>query len=478
MEPLYATELVNFFPDAGRVESRRGYEQYADVGSMLPVETLVSHLGGAMRKLFAVTSEAVYNVTDPEAITTDVNTGITAGRWRSATLNRNTVMVNGTDAPLRHDESGAWVPHGFTGTVTPSNLTQITAFQNRLFFLEKDSSKLWYGDLSHVTGELNDIDLGLVASQAGNAVAIGSLTLDTGQGVDDLLAIFMERGHVLVYAGTDPSNASTWALSGIFHLGPVIGDRPLVRLGADLIAITSDGYIPVLQFLQGGRQQTNLAISDAISSTVADAVRRHRNVPGWQPILHTPAKWLLINVPTAEATQHVMNAQTGAWTRFTGMDARCWETFGDDIFFGAPGGLVHKADFGTSDNGTAIRAVGRTAYSMLGSPYDKQIRAVRPFVESEGATTQFATGISVDYVRSVPRLSAGVLSEAGTLWDTALWDTFLWAAGSTRSREWRGVSEQGAAVAVHMLALTSGDPLRWFSTDILFDQLQGSLAVV
>ena len=119
MEPLYATELVNFFPDAGRVESRRGYEQHADVGSMLPVETLVSHLGGAMRKLFAVTSEAVYDVTDPEAITTDVNTGITAGRWRSATLNRNTVMVNGTDAPLRHDESGAWVPHGFTGTVTP-----------------------------------------------------------------------------------------------------------------------------------------------------------------------------------------------------------------------------------------------------------------------------------------------------------------------------------------------------------------------
>ena len=103
---------------------------------------------------------------------------------------------------------------------------------------------------------------------------------------------------------------------------------------------------------------------------------------------------------------------------------------------------------------------------------------MRPFVEAEGATTQFATGISVDYVRSVPRLSAGMLGEPGTAWDTALWDTFQWAAGAERSREWRGVSEQGAAVAVHMLAQTSGEPLRWFSTDILFDQLQGSLAVV
>ena len=96
------------------------------------------------------------------------------------------------------------------------------------------------------------IDLGLVNEMGGNCIAIGSLTLDTGVGVDDLLAVFMSRGHVLVYAGTDPSNADTWQISGIFHLGTVIGDKPLVKLGGDLIAITSDGYIPLLQFLGAG----------------------------------------------------------------------------------------------------------------------------------------------------------------------------------------------------------------------------------
>ena len=70
---------------------------------------------------------------------------------------------------------------------------------------------------------------------------------------------------MLVYAGTDPSSIETWSLSGIFHLGKVIGDRPLVKLGGDLIAITSDGYIPLLQFLGAGREQRQLAISDKIA---------------------------------------------------------------------------------------------------------------------------------------------------------------------------------------------------------------------
>ena len=70
-------------------------------------------------------------------------------------------------------------------------------------------------------------------------MAIGSLTLDTGVGVDDLLAICMSRGDVLIYAGTDPSTANSWQISGKYKLGTVIGDRPFVKLGGDLIAITS-----------------------------------------------------------------------------------------------------------------------------------------------------------------------------------------------------------------------------------------------
>ena len=84
-------------------------------------------------------------------------------------------------------------------------------FKNRLFFLEKDSASLWYGDLNAITGPLHKFNLGLVNEEGGNCLALGSLTLDTGVGVDDLLAICMSRGDVLIYAGTDPSDGERLA---------------------------------------------------------------------------------------------------------------------------------------------------------------------------------------------------------------------------------------------------------------------------
>ena len=116
----------------------------------------------------------------------------------------------------------------------------------------------------------------------------------------------------------------------------MIGDRPLVKLGGDLIAITSDGYIPLLQFLGAGREQGQLAISNKIAPTVTEAVSIQGDLEGWQAILFSEANWLLFNVPAGPGgfEQHVMNVQTGAWCRFTGMKSHCWETRKGKLYFG------------------------------------------------------------------------------------------------------------------------------------------------
>ena len=322
------------------------------------------------------------------------------------------------------------------------------------------------------------IDLGLVNEMGGNCLAIGSLTLDTGVGVDDLIAIFMSRGHVLVYAGTDPSRAETWQISGIFHLGKVIGDRPLVKLGGDLIAITSDGYIPLLQFLGAGREQKQLAISDKIAPTVTEAVRMNSELDGWQPILYSEANWLLFNVPVGPGRfdQHTMNVQTGAWCEFTGMNANCWETFGDKLYFGGSSGKVFAADTGGSDDGTPIRGVVRSAYNYLHSPYDKQFRLLRSHIESAASGTQISIGASVDFDRRLPALSPGTTAQAGTAWDVGSWDTFAWSSGLARHRAWRGIAVKGAAVSVHLVSYTSSDQISLFSSDVVYDSVTGAIA--
>ena len=107
---------------------------------------------------------------------------------------------------------------------------------------------------------------------------------------------------------------------------------------------------------------------------MTEAVRLQGALEGWQAILFSEANWLLFNVPAGPGgfEQHVMNVQTGAWCKFSGMKAHCWETFKGNLYFGADDGEVHQANSGGTDNDTSIRGVVRSAYNYLRSSYDKQ----------------------------------------------------------------------------------------------------------
>ena len=479
MEPHYAVHCENYFPHRGRVISRRGTAEYADLPVDRNVGTLFAHEQGGTDRFYAFTDAALYDVTDPDSITEVVGSGITSEYWRGALANGQAIFVNGEDAPIRIDSSGAEVAHGFSGTgLTVSDLTQVTVHQNRLFFVEKDSTKIWYSALNAVTGALSSYDVGLVNEEGGNVVAVGSLTRDTGIGVDDLFAIFMSSGHVLIYAGTDPSSANTWSLSGIFQLGRVIGDRSLVKLGGDLIVVTADGYIPLLQFLSTGREQRQLAISDKIAPTVTRDVELFGDEPGWQAVLYPEANWLLFNVPQGGGIyhQHVQNVQTGAWCLFTGMNAASWAIFGDKIYYGTSNGKVVQADTGGKDGDMAVCGLVRTAYNYLQSPYDKQFRMLRMHIESGSPNSRVSTGASVDFDRRPTQLSPAGLSSAGTAWNVGAWNSFTWAAGVSRHRAWRGLALKGSAISLSVASSTSEGQITWYSSDILYNSVTGAIS--
>ena len=138
--------------------------------------------------------------------------------------------------------------------------------------------------------------------------------------MDDLLAICMSRGDILIYAGTDPSTANAWQISGQYKLGPVIGDRPLVKLGGDLIAITSRRLHSPPAIPRCGTRAASVGyLRDKIAPTVTQSTfSNFGSVAGWQAILFSEANWLLFNVPEDDdwqplRIQHTMNVQTGAW---------------------------------------------------------------------------------------------------------------------------------------------------------------------
>ena len=252
----------------------------------------------------------------------------------------------------------------------------------------------------------------------------------------------------------------------------MVGDRPLVKLGGDLIAITADGYIPLLQFLSSGREQRQLAVSDTIAPTVSELIRLHSARSGWQSVLFSDANWLLFNVPTGPDSyvQHIMNVQTGAWCRFRGWKSHCYEMHANRLFFGGDAGKVNEANTGSTDLGMTITADASTAYNYLDSPYDKIFHMIRAHVESGGGV-QVSVGATVDFDRKFPSLATGQVTTVGTKWDTKKWDTFKWGGGEGRLRVWQGVELNGSAISAHLQVTTRGDQVEWQSTDVLYDQV-------
>ena len=476
MNPQYGVVLDNYFPGRGRVALRQGYQSHATGAGTGAVETLFSFVSGAVSKLFGFGSGKIYDCSAAGAAT-QLATGNASNRWQCVNFGGHGIMVNGADAPKVVDTTGAIIAHTFTvasgRTLTLADLFRVLPFKERLFFLEKDTAHLWYGPISGIGGGLNKIDLDRVHPSGGNAVALGTITLDGGSGVDDLLAIFMSSGDVLIYQGTNPASAAAWGLQGVYHIGPAVGDRPTLKLGPDTVVITADGYVPLLPFLRANRSETNLALSDRIASEVTEAVRTFGDNFGWQAVLYPRGNWLLFNVPEVEgqyAVQHVMNTQTRAWCRFTDMPASCWEVHGGRLYFGAPAGTVYLADEGGTDAGANIKGVAQTAFRYIGGPRHKRFALCRPLVASDSAV-QIGLGAAVDFQEARPAIVARPsIVVPGTRWDTAPWDSFKWAAGNTLLREWQSIHQEGAAVSIAISTETSNALLlNWYASEVLYE---------
>ena len=309
--------------------------------------------------------------------------------------------------------------------------------------------------------------------RGGNIVDIGTLTLDGGTGIDDLMVLFMSSGAAIIYQGTNPTESGEWSIVGIFELGRLLGDRPLVRYGGDLVVMTEDGYIPLSRMLLGDASRKE-AFSDTIAPSVSEAADTYGATAGWDCILFPKAKWLLFNVPQTGGVQHVMNTQTKAWARFRGMNARSWAEHKNRIFFGGTDGKVYEAHRGSDDNGQAIDADSQGAFNYLKSPDDKRFTMMRALVEADGGT-RFRLGTTTDFGQAAVLSPPTDIVSAGSGWNEAQWNEAEWAGGSAVVRDWQAINRDGTALSVRLRSRTKGVSLAHYATDVIAEKTVGIL---
>jgi hypothetical protein len=303
---------------------------------------------------------------------------------------------------------------------------------------------------------------------------MGTWTLDAGQGADDYAVFVTSMGEVIVYNGTDPNNADTWMLKGVWQLGQTFSRRCFFKWAGDLLLLTQDGLVPLASALQSSRLDPRINLTDKIYFAVSQAATQFYALDGWQINYYASENMLILSIPTNAGTeQYVMHTITKSWARFTGIEAYCWEVSGDaDMHFGGNGFV---GDFYTtnSDAGTNIVATAQQAYSYFDSAGQlKRFTLVRPIFQTDNGVPTVLCGISVDF-ETVPLTNQIAFNPAIVntgIWDTSTWDNANWGGGLTTTKFWQGVSGLGFSGSINLNVASQGIEFHWASTDYVMER--------
>lgn len=472
-----AVKLINWFPTTTDCELRGGQTDHA-TGITGTVKTLaVYNQTTGLNKLYAVDDNDVWDASSSGAATAQSAT-VTNGKFQHINFGDGTnnwlIMVNGDDKPLYYDGS-TWtsVDSGTTPALTgltSTNIIHVNEYKGRIFFIEKNSLSFWYLAAGAAGGALTEFDLSSFCKEGGYLMWMATWSFDSGDGPDDAAVFMTSEGEVIVYRGTNPASASDWVLTGVYKIGKPLGRRSFLKYEGDLIAITQNGIYPLSAALQS--EDKRLALSDKIENAFNLAASSYGSNFGWDATYLPLKSAILFNIPLAEGGDHeqyVMNTITKAWCKFDSWNGECFAQFNNELYFGGST-VVQKAWNGTSDDGSEIIAIGKTAFNYFGqTSQQKRFTLFRPLLQTNG-NISFLTGMDVDFSdNDITGLSEySVIS--GATWDASNWDEGYWSSSLEIVRNWTSPTNNiGYAVSGNVKVNSDSLEVHWVANDYVYE---------
>lgn len=456
MKPLSAVLLENFYPFPDRLEMRQGYLSHVTGFSEIPFRLWNYANAANTEKLFATTDSGVYDITTQGILGAPVAV-LTEGKTSAVTMSTGAAFyffcVNGVDDLVRYDGS-TWTTVAAFGSINTEDLSYVEVYRQRLFFAVKNTLTIAYLPINSISGNAVTYDMGAIFRQGGHIIALGTWTLDGGNGPEDQLAVVTSKGEIAVFAGADPTSPASWGLRGVYYIGKPLGERPLYKYGGDLLFISENGLYPLSAAVQSSSIDRVRSVTENIRQYFNDKARDFAALEGWQVLALPDIPLLLVNIPSEPQRQQViMHAQTGAWAVLKGWNAYAFARVGTTVYFSSDN-TVWKIG-GPSDNGANITATMIQGYSDFGLPLAKQVSLVQPFFVTEG-NFNYTLGVTNDFR---PLLASSALSKNNlansSLWGAALWGSAVWGGSKNYLQEWQSIPDQFSVFKGYYIQLTS-----------------------
>lgn len=482
-----ALELVNWVAQQYGARVRKGWAEWG-TGYTAPVRTLMTYQPNrenlATFKLFAVTDAGIYDATVSSGtpVVSLALPGTDNYGYFSDTQYTNAggsfLLTCSHEGGYRYYNGTTWsTPTAGAGAgqingIDPSNLVFVTTWKRRVWFIEKNSSNAWYLPTDAITGTAAKIELGQFFTRGGKLSFIATWTIDAGEGIDDFIVFGSENGEILVYKGTDPTNAATFAKVGTYYVGALpVGRRAFTDFGGDLLVLSELGIQPLSYVTRGGQSLLRASSVDylaKIQPRLAELVAQYANTRGWAMTYFPRESFLIVDVPvgaTTEYQQYVLYTNTNTWSQFKGIPSNGSTCVANNqLYFGTDDGRVCLAYTGYFDavprgssTGNGIYGKIQPAYSYFNMPgMNKQFLMVRPNFLATDRPSVVPTML-VDFQTQSPMGTPIATAPAGALWDVSLWDQAIWAGALQSFNDWYGVEGMGYAGSLMIDTVCPGD---------------------
>lgn len=494
MSADYAVAISNFIATPQGLQVREGFTKNV-TGITGYVQSFMTYKGtsASSDRLFACAGSNIYDVTNATASPTVVQSGVTTALWQHANMatpgGKYLIACNGIDNARFYD-GATWkqfvlaATPAAVGEIRASTLPnlndwkQVIVHQRRIWITHPNSSICHFLDVNSIGGDASRFDFGSNFSRGGTVASLATLSADMGYGLEQMLVVTSTTGEIVLYAGTNPAVAETWAFRGAWPGGEPVGINSSLPWHGDLLTLSQDGINELSTQLKSGRIDNAAELSTAIQPTIAALVRDFSTLPGFQMITFPGKNLLIVNIPqiNAEANyQFVYNTITRGWTQFTGWPAQCWAYLNGNLYFGG-NGFVAKAFQGYKDKANADGSGGDSYTAFVQQAFDyferpgqnKAYKMARCNLSTAVASPRVAISCNVDFNLQAPNATMSVPASGGNVWDTAKWDVSTWGYGGQNYQEWAGISGTGYCAGLTM-AISVNNFTIWTSTDWVYE---------
>jgi len=387
---------------------------------------------------------------------------------------------------MHYDSSAGWVqvtqgtgagqvsfPAGDISSL--ADLCFVMQYKRRLWFLKRNSTNAYYLPVNQIAGALQLFDFGPLLERGSSIAYLADWTYDSGSGVDDSLVAISFEGDMLIYDGTDPSDATDFKLRGVWSIGrSPYGRRSYGKHGGDVLIVTDYGILTVAD-LVAGRLHTSAMVGTLgykINSRLSGMVSFDLNSPYWFLQAHPTEEILILGSPHVSDLQAIlqsftMESITNGWSTVSNMDMLCGEVFQGKYLYGSRTGDVIQGFVGfndavsadNSDPGTEVTGRIQGAFSdFRDGTKNKRLLRCKVYGQTDGLPSFYLTfrpEYELNELVSTPAPSTVSIPT----WDTAIWDSSVWSLGKLSLHKWFGVSCFGKKLSLQMAIRSSGNTL-------------------